>query len=450
MSSYIHEFESKVKPKDYYDKVYEELSKVNSRLNAFNVIIKPERDGVPLSIKDNICVKGVESTASSKILKGYIPPFNATVVDRIFKTKRFSFLGKTNMDEFGFGSFGINCSKPARNPLDEDRVAGGSSSGAAIATALLKYHVAIAESTGGSISSPAAFCGVIGFTPTYSVISRYGLIDYANSLDKIGFMARSADDIRIMLDITKGKDPKDPTSTNTKITDLHHKKLVVIDELLDKVDDKIVSQFNMFIDKLKGLGYTVENISLKEMELSIPAYYLIAMAEASTNLAKFTGFKYGFKVEGFSKPYNDFFTEAREEFGTEAKRRIILGTFIRSASVRDKYYSKSLIIRGELIDRLSKILKDAFIISPTMPILPPKISEADSMSPVQNYAADILTIPANLCGLPHISFPYSYSGSLPLSAQIVGSQFNDYGVISFASEWEKNFKYKFKYNIGEI
>ena len=450
MSSYIEEFESKVKPKDYYDRLYDELVRLNPRLNAFNALIKPDKNGIPLSVKDNICVKGIEATASSKILKGYIPPFNATVVERVLKTKRFSIIGKTNMDEFGFGSFGINCEKPAKNPLDEERVAGGSSSGAAIATALLKYHVAIAESTGGSISAPAAFCGVVGFTPTYSVISRYGLIDYANSLDKIGFMARSADDIRVMLDITKGKDNRDSTSTDSKIVGLHHKKLVIIDELIDKVDEKIRSQFFEFVEKLKNLGYTVKNINLNEIDLSIPAYYLIAMAEASTNLAKFTGFKYGFKLNDFSKNYNEFFAEAREEFGTEAKRRVILGTFIRSASVKDKYYSKALIIRKELIDKLSKVLKDAFLISPTMPIMPPKISEANSMSPVQNYATDILTIPPNLCGLPHISFPYSYSNGLPLSAQIVGSQFNDYGVISFVSEWEKNFEYKFKYNIGEI
>ncbi|MCW1293918.1 MAG: aspartyl/glutamyl-tRNA amidotransferase subunit A [Candidatus Parvarchaeota archaeon] len=450
MSSYTEEFESKQKPADYYAKLYEELERINEKFNAFNVLVKATGNGMPFSVKDNICVRGIETTASSKILKGYIPPFNATVVDRIIRTGRFSLIGKTNMDEFGFGSFGINCDKPAKNPLDEGRVPGGSSSGAAVATALLKYHVAIAESTGGSISAPAAFCGVVGFTPTYSVLSRYGLIDYANSLDKIGFMARSADDIKIMLDITKGLDKRDSTSSSKPIHRVKHNNLIIIKELMDKVEDGIKSEFYKFTDKLKGLGYNIKTVDFRDIELSIPSYYLIAMSEASTNLAKFTGFKYGFKVEDFSKNYNDFFTEARDKFGEEAKRRIILGTFIRSASVRDKYYLKSLSIRRWMIDKLSMLLKDAFIISPTMPILPPKIEDANRMTPVQNYASDILTIPANLGGFPHISIPFSYSGELPLSAQVIGSHFNDYGVISFASDWEKNFKYKFKYNLGDL
>lgn len=450
MSSYIEEFESKQKPEDYYERLYEKLDRMNEHFNAFNLLVRPTEKGIPFSVKDNICIKGVETTASSRILKGYVPPFSATVVDRIARTGRFSFIGKTNMDEFGFGSFGINCEKPAKNPLDESIVPGGSSSGAAVATALLKYHVAVAESTGGSISAPAAFCGVLGFTPTYSAISRYGLIDYANSLDKIGFMARSADDAKIMLDITKGLDKGDSTSSGNPPTDAKHKNLIIIKELIDAADEEIKSEFYRFTDKLRGSGYDIKTVNFEGIELSIPSYYLIAMSEASTNLAKFTGFKYGFKVGDFSKNYNDFFTEARSEFREEAKRRIILGTFIRSASVRDKYYLKALSIRRWMIDKLSKLFKDTFVISPTMPMLPPKVEDAGRMTPVQNYAADILTIPANLGGFPHISFPYSYAGSLPLSAQVVGGHFNDYGVISFVSDWEKNFKYKFRYDLGDL
>ena len=449
MRSYISEFESKEKPKDYYAKIIEELKRKNAELNAFNIINDEINSGFPFSVKDNICVKGIESTASSKILKTYTPPFDATVVEK-FKHNGFSFLGKTNMDEFGFGSFGINCEKPAKNPINSDYVAGGSSSGAAIATALLKYHIAVAESTGGSISAPAAFCGVVGFTPTYGALSRYGLIDYANSLDKIGFMARSAADIRTVLKQCTGRDGKDTTSSSQPLTDNPKAKLTVITELMDKTDEKIKSAFLRFLDKIKSLDYKIEYVSLPEIEHSIPAYYIVSTAEASTNLARYTGFKYGFKVEDFSKKYNDFFTEARNQFGMEAKRRIVLGTFVRSASVKDKYYVKALKIRRLLINRIKRLLKDSLLISPTMPIQTPKIDEVKKLSPTQSYAMDAFTIPPNFCGFPHASFTYDYLAGMPIGAQIVTDQFNDYAALSFIDSWENIFDYKFKYNIGAL
>ncbi len=449
MTSYITEFETKHKPEDYYKKVIDELKCKNVDLGAFNNFNDDLKNGFPFSVKDNICVKNVESTASSKILRTYLPPFNAEVVDRLQKSG-FGFLGKTNMDEFGFGSFGINSERIARNPIAPDYVAGGSSSGAAIATALLKYHIAVAESTGGSISAPAAFCGVVGFTPTYGAISRYGLIDYANSLDKIGFMARSATDIRRILDITAGKDKKDPTSSSRHIGGDQKMQLTVIKELMQRVEPKIISSFDKFISKLEDFGYTINYLSMPEIDYALPAYYVISMAEASTNLARYTGFKYGFKVKDFSKRYNDFFTEAREQFGTEAKRRIVLGTFVRSASVKNRYYMKALKVRQLLINKLNLLLKGGFIISPTMPIKTPKIDAIQKLSPVENYAMDILTVPPNLCGFPHVSFPYDYFGEMPLGAQLVTSHFNDHAVLSFVEQWEKSFDYKFKYNIGAL
>ncbi|MCL5017820.1 MAG: amidase family protein, partial [Candidatus Parvarchaeota archaeon] len=385
---YIEEFLKKEKPSGYYNKLLEELGGLNRKFGAFNFINKQISAGFPMSVKDNICVKGMETTASSKILKGYIPPFSATVIKRLEK-EGFSILGKTNMDEFGFGSFGINSETPAKNPFDETRVAGGSSSGAAIATAILKYHVAVAESTGGSIAAPASFCGVVGFTPTYGLISRYGLIDYSNSLDKIGFMSRSSEDIRTLMGKSIGKDPADTTSVDAVLNNVSKQRLVIVDELYSKIDKNIKSSFDNTVKKLSSAGFKIEHLSIPEIDYSIPVYYIISMAEASTNLAKFTGFKYGLKVDDFSKGYNDFFTEAREAFGEEAKRKILLGTFIRGASVRSKYYEKALKIRRVIKDKMSSFLKDSFIISPTMPVIAPTIKEAQSFTPLQNYSMDL-------------------------------------------------------------
>ena len=446
---YIEEFLKKEKPSGYYNKLLEELGGLNRKFGAFNFINKQISAGFPMSVKDNICVKGMETTASSKILKGYIPPFSATVIKRLEK-EGFSILGKTNMDEFGFGSFGINSETPAKNPFDETRVAGGSSSGAAIATAILKYHVAVAESTGGSIAAPASFCGVVGFTPTYGLISRYGLIDYSNSLDKIGFMSRSSEDIRTLMGKSIGKDPADTTSVDAALNNVSKQRLVIVDELYSKIDKNIKSSFDNTVKKLSSAGFKIEHLSIPEIDYSIPVYYIISMAEASTNLAKFTGFKYGLKVDDFSKGYNDFFTEAREAFGEEAKRKILLGTFIRGASVRSKYYEKALKIRRVIKDKMSSFLKDSFIISPTMPVIAPTIKEAQSFTPLQNYSMDLLTIPSNLCGFPSISLPSDYLNGLPVGIQITGGQFEDMGLVSFGEEWEKSFKYNFKYNLGDL
>jgi len=450
--SRIQEFMDAEPGKDYYAKLVKELSELNTKLNAFNNINMSLESGYPVSFKDNICVKGVETTASSKVLKGYKPPFNATVVERLL-SKGFGFLGKTNMDEFGFGSFGLNSEKPARNPFDKERVAGGSSSGAAIAAAIMENHVAIAESTGGSIAAPASFCGVVGFTPTYGVVSRYGLIDYGNSLDKIGIMGRSADDIRHVFGIINGKDRYDATCTGMpegSKSQRSSRKLVVIENLLKDIDAAISKSFERTIAKLENSGFEVERINLKELDSAIAVYYIIAMAEASTNLAKYTGFKYGNILDDFSKEYNEFFTEAREKFGNEAKRRIVLGTYIRSASVREKYYYKALQIRRRIGERLKEAAGKGHIIMPTMPMLPPKISEANKLSPLQTYMVDILTVPANLTGLPHISFPTDYSNGLPIGTQVIGAPYEEYKLLDFVGEWEKGFKYRFAYNLGSL
>jgi len=384
------------------------------------------------------------------MLKGYHPPFNATVIERMLNSKAFSFLGETNMDEFGFGTFGINCETPARNAFDKEYAAGGSSSGAAVAAATLKYHVALAESTGGSIATPAALNGVVGFTPTYGTVSRYGLIDYANSLDKIGVMARSAEDVRIVFDTIKGRDDYDTTCAVEKITDLKKKKMFVVKELISRADDEIKDYFERLLGKLEKSGYKIEQISLEILGKAIEPYYIIAMAEASTNLAKYNGYKYGFQYDELNKHYNEFFTEARANFGIEAKRRIILGTFIRGESVRERYYTKALMIRKMIIREMGKVLKDGFMLSPTLPIPTPKISDVAKLSPVQNYALDIFTIPPNVGGFPHITFPYDYIDGMPIGAQLVTEQANDYALLDFVKDWEKSFTYRYKHNLGSL
>jgi aspartyl-tRNA(Asn)/glutamyl-tRNA(Gln) amidotransferase subunit A len=453
MRSFVNEFLKLEKPKGYYEELVSEISMLNKEYHAFTNInskmIDCAEGSIPFSSKANICVKGFETTAGSKMLKGYIPPFDATAVERMLGSGSFSFLGETNMDEFGFGTFGLNTETPARNAFGREYVAGGSSSGAAVATALLKYHVALSESTGGSISTPAALNGVVGFTPTYGTISRYGLIDYANSLDKIGVMARSSGDARIAFDIVRGKDRYDTTCSVEKINGNKKTKLFVVKELMEKTEKRVKASFSSLLDKLSS-DYEIREISSEILSKSIAPYYIIAMAEASTNLAKYDGYKYGLQYEGYNKRYNDFFTEARSSFGDEAKRRIILGTFIRSESVKAKYYTKALRIRALIIKEMSRILHEGFIISPTIPIPTPKISEAASLTPLENYAIDIFTIPPNIGGFPHITFPYGYMDGMPLGAQIITEQANDYAVLDFVSDWEEEFEYRYKHDVGSL
>ncbi len=274
MTNSIREFISIEKPSDYYEKLGEELSKLNSKLHIFSNLDNGISSGFPFSVKENICVKDVESTASSRMLSGYVPPFDATVIERL-RGEEFSFLGKTKMDEFGFGTFGINCEDHPLNSFDERYVTGGSSAGAAAAASIMKYHVSIAESTGGSISCPSAFCGVVGFTPTYGLVSRYGLIDYANSLDKIGIISRNSGDIRQVFDRIKGGDKYDTTCVDRRIGNARREKLVIIDQLMEGVDNEILDSFERLLSKLQGMGYSVEHKSIPFIEKAIPAYYII-------------------------------------------------------------------------------------------------------------------------------------------------------------------------------
>ncbi len=403
--------------------------------------------GVPISIKDCICVKNIESTAGSKILKGYKPVFDAAVVEKLRKEGAI-IIGKTAQDEFGFGSFNINVGAGFNvplNPFDKKRCTGGSSGGSAGITQKARFHVSIAESTGGSIAAPASFCGTAGFTPTYGLVSRYGLIDYANSMDKIGAMAKTTDDCALLIEIISGHDSRDSTSLNAPEEeyysllkkDVRKYKIGVIKEFLhaDDIDKDIKKSVWKTVEKLEEFKIQHHEVSLPiTAKYAVPVYYLIAMAEASTNLAKYCGLRYGVheKLEG---NFNDYFTKVRSNsFGKEAKRRIILGTFARMAGYRDAYYIKALKARSEIIKEYKKSFKDFdCLLSPTMPVAAPKFSEIESLSPAQNYLMDVMTVGPNLAGLPHISVTGGYSKSMPVGVMFTGNHLQDRKVLQLGN-----------------
>jgi aspartyl-tRNA(Asn)/glutamyl-tRNA(Gln) amidotransferase subunit A len=376
--------------------------------------------GLPISVKDCICVKELDSTAGSEILKNYRPPFNATVIRNLEKQGAV-IMGKTSQDEFGFGSFSVNTKKIPKNPHDNSRSCGGSSGGAAAFTSYTKQpHIAIAESTGGSIANPASFCGVAGLTPTYGLVSRYGLIDYANSLDKIGTMAQTVQDSFLGLYNILGYDPKDSTSLVKSISDEKKiNKIAIVKESLD-VDKDIK---DLILSKVPN----AEIISLPSIKkYAIPAYYLIAMSEASTNLAKYCGLRYG-NTSDLKGNFDEFFSSVRSKFFTkESKRRIILGTFARMSGFRDAYYLKAQKVRTLIINEYQKAFKKYdVLVSPTMPIIAPKFEEISKLTPLENYMMDILTVGPNLAGLPHLSLNAGFKEKMPVGIMLTANHLHE-------------------------
>ena len=401
--------------------------------------------GVPVSVKDAICVKGVESRAGSAILNTYVPPFDATAVARI-RSAGGIIIGKTSQDEFGFGTFGMNAGigfEAARNPVDDAHVCGGSSSGCGGFTALTKHsHVSLAESTGGSISAPAAFCGVVGLTPTYGRVSRYGLMDYASSLDKIGSMGKSLDDSARLLSVISGRDPLEGTSADEPVDffplDESHAPLrvgIVTDLLGEGIEGAVVSEVKKAARALEKKGAQLSDVSLpKNRRFGVAAYYVTAMAEASTNLAKFCGLRYGATQE-LAGSFNSFFSSVRSaNFGAEAKRRVLLGTFVRMAGYRDAFYVRALKARQVLIEEFRSVFSDVdVLLHPAMPVRAPRFSEAAELSPAQTYALDSCTVPANFAGLPHASIPISgWSSELPIGIGLTAGHFNEKTLLAAA------------------
>lgn len=396
--------------------------------------------GVPITVKDNICVKGLESKAGSKILKGYKPVFDATVIERL-KKEGAIIVAKTTQDEFGFGTFSTHTERVPKNPFDKERSCGGSSGGAAGFTAFTSgYHLALGESTGGSIACPASFCGAVGLTPTYGLVSRYGLIDFANSLDKIGSIARNVDDAALLLEVIAGADEKDSTSLDKGFSAEQGviKRVAVVEDFFNGCNDEVKRVVSEKIEQLKKI-FQVEEVSLPlNVKYALSAYYIIATCEASTNLAKLSGLRYGVQEKVDGKHFDEYFSEIRsKEFTEEAKRRIILGTFARMSGYRDAYYLKAMKARSALINEFNSAFKKFdLLLFPTMPIISPRFDEIEKLSPLQNYAIDLCTVPANLAGLPHISCTAGFSRKLPIGLMAVAPHLQENKLYSFGKVME--------------
>ena len=435
-----------------HEKFAEQLDKMNDELRLMRKTVDPEdKEGIPFVAKDAICTKNVVSSAGSKIIEDYEPVFDATVIERM-KEAGATFYGKTHQDEFGFGTFCTNCAfETPKNPHDESRVVGGSSGGAgAIVAAIDQPLISIGESTGGSITNPAAYNGVVGITPTYGRVSRYGLIDYANSLDKIGILADNVELAAKGIKVIAGYDENDQTTVEREVPefdeDLEEKndlKIGVPKQYieLDGIEEGVRENFDNSIQKFENEGATVEEIDLPllEADISVAAYYVLAMAETSTNLAKFSGMRYGMEKdpEDFDD-FNDYFSDIRTEgFGEEVKRRVLLGTYTRMAGYRDDYYVKAAKVRQKIIDQLKEAFEEYDVLmAPSMPNIAPKIEEAEEMSPTEVYAMDTLTVGPNLAGIPMISVPNGKSEGMPTGLHIMADHFEEQKILDAAYTFE--------------
>jgi aspartyl-tRNA(Asn)/glutamyl-tRNA(Gln) amidotransferase subunit A len=407
----------------------------------------PPLAGVPVGIKDVLVTSGVRTTAGSKILRNYVPPYDCTAVARL-EAAGAVVLGKLNCDEFAMGSSNENSAwKPVHNPRDLSRVPGGSSGGSAAAVAADMAVATLGSDTGGSIRQPASFCGVVGLKPTYGRVSRYGLIAFASSLDHIGPLTKTVKDAATVLRTIAGRDPMDSTSAELRVPDyvaeldkpVKALKIGVAKEYLGEgLDAEVRSAIESAIQKLASLGCEIVEVSLPHTKYAIPAYYLVATAEASSNLARFDGVRYGHRAAGV-RSLSDMYRRTRDEgFGAEVKRRIMLGTYALSAGYYDAYYLKAQRVRTLLTRDFEEAFKkvDA-IVAPTSPTAAFKLGEKVD-DPLAMYLADIYTVTANLAGIPGISIPCGQTREkLPIGLQIFGKHFDEATILRVANAYEK-------------
>jgi len=421
-----------------------------------NLFVTRERidgaDGGPLAgrsvaVKDNISAEGVRTTCGSAMLEEYVPPYDATVVERL-KEAGATIEGKANMDEFGMGTTTeTSAYGPTRNPRDPERVPGGSSGGSAAAVAAGEVDLALGSDTGGSIRCPAAFCGVVGIKPTYGLVSRYGLVAYANSLEQIGPLAPSVEEAAELLDVVAGPDERDATTghgddphpaettdyADAAGSDVAGTTVGVVTDLVEGADDRVVDRFERSLEGLEAAGVDLVEVEIPAIERSLAAYYVIAMSEASSNLARFDGVRYGVSG-GYDGDWNDVFARSREAgFGEEVKRRLLLGTFALSAGYQEKYYRKAQDARAWLKRGFDDALDEADLLaSPTMPVLPPRLGESVD-DPLQLYLMDANTVPVNLANLPAVSVPAGEVDGLPVGLQLIGPAFGEAELVRVAS-----------------
>jgi len=390
--------------------------------------------GIPIAVKDNICTKGIRTTCSSHILNNFVPTYDAHVIDRL-KRRGAVILGKTNLDEFAMGSTTTTSNiGPTRNPWDEQKTPGGSSGGSAAAVAAGLCAGALGSDTGGSVRQPASFCGITGLKPTYGTVSRYGLVAFASSMDQIGPMARSAQDVAVLYDAIKGYDRRDSTSvpgeyepTSLDGLDMKGIRIGIPDEFFAEGLARDVERSVRFaISIFRELGAQIVPISLPRMKYGVAVYYIIAPAEASSNLARYDGVRYGIRY-GDEKDLFEMYCETREQgFNKEVKRRIMLGTYVLSAGYYDAYFKKASQVRTLIMEDLGNAFRECDIIAgPTVPV---SAFDLDSMmdDPLSVYLLDIYTIPANLAGIPALSIPCGFADSgMPIGLQLMGSAFHD-------------------------
>jgi len=397
-------------------------------------------NGLPTAIKDVLCTRGIATTCASRMLENYVPPYTATCVRRL-QDAGIVTLGKTNMDEFAMGSSTENSAfGPTRNPWDLERVPGGSSGGSAAAVAAGEAIWALGSDTGGSIRQPAAFCGVVGLKPTYGSVSRYGLVAFASSFDQVGPITKDVKDAALMMQHLVGKDPCDSTSVEHPSgiaipadRDLSGVRIGVVQELMaGGIEPGVMEVFTNAVKKLEAAGAEIGEASLPHSEYALAAYYILAPAEASANLARFDGVRYGLRAKG-AEGISDMYEQTRNlGFGDEVKRRIMLGTYALSSGYYDAYYGQAQKVRTLIVNDFAQALSEFdILISPTAPTTAFKLGEKTG-DPLTMYLSDICTIPVNLAGLPGVSLPAGYADGLPVGLQMIGPAFSESALLQAA------------------
>ncbi len=448
----VEYFLNKINEKDkdinaflYVQKDEKEIEKIQDRVNKGD-LENSYLVGVPIAIKDIIATEGIRTTCGSKILENWIPPYDATVVKKI-KECGIPIIGKTNLDEFAMGSSTENSAFfPTKNPYDLTRVPGGSSGGSAAAVGSKQVLISLGTDTGGSIRQPASFCGIVGLCPTYGRVSRFGLVAFASSLDRIGPMTLYTEDCAALLYHIAGYDKYDSTSAPIPVPDYLKEIRKMWNEIesgkkakfilgmpkeffTEDVDGRVKEKVYNAIKKLESIGFKIEEISLPTVKYSVPIYYILAPAEASSNLARYDGVKYGVRIE--SENLISMYKKTRNLFGDEVKRRIFLGTFVLSSGYYDAYYLKAQKAITVLKENFRKAFEKVdFILGPVSPEIPFKIGEK-TQDPIKMYLSDIFTIPTSLAGLPAISTPVGFASetNLPVGVQIIGKPFDETGIL---------------------
>ena len=466
---YVQEVQNgNISAEDFVSSTLERINKIDGTLHAFlsineNAVIQArEIDkkiksgekvgacyGMPISIKDNICIKGHNTTCASKMLEKFVAPYDATVISKL-KEQDAVFIGNANLDEFAMGlTTEFSAFGPSKNPWNTDYVPGGSSGGSAVSVSAFECIASLGSDTGGSVRNPASFCSVVGYKPTYGLISRFGLISYANSIEQIGPLTRTVKDNAFMLNMISGLDPNDNTTIDNKNEDyvsgidsgVEGKKIGIIKEMVSEgADPVVVSAIKDAVSKLEGLGAICEEISLDMVKYSVAAYYTITATEAGSNLARYDNIRYGydFPVEGYE--FNSYISKARKNFGPEVTRRMIIGGYVPSAGHAGKYFLKALKVKSKLTREVNEAFKKFdLLIAPTVPILPFKIGEKID-DPVALFLVDINTVTANLTGKPAISVPFAISNGLPIGVQLLADSMNDKLLLQAAYALEQTVK----------